>query len=77
MIDCKMALKNLFDYLDKELDKKDTEEFERHVELCRKCYDRFDFEKALKDRIRKQAGRGQASPKLLKRIASILEKFGK
>ena len=77
MTDCKTALKDLFDYLDKELDKGNTEEFERHIELCRKCFDRFEFEKMLRDRIRQKAGESSPSPELRKRIQDIMDKFDK
>ena len=75
MNECQVALKSLFEYLDKELDKKNIEDFERHIELCRKCYDKYEFEKALREKLREKAGGEKPSPQLLKRIEGILDKF--
>ena len=75
MNECQVALKSLFEYLDKELDKKNMEDFERHLELCRKCYDKYEFEKILREKLREKAGGEKPSPRLLKRIEGMLDKF--
>ena len=75
MTDCKRVLQNIFEYLDKELDKTNAEEVEKHIELCRKCYDHFEFEQALRDRIREIAGKKELSPEFKKRIQNILHEF--
>lgn len=73
-INCEEALKQVFDYIDHHLDEVSKEEFEYHIEKCRHCYDRVEFEKLLKSRI------GQLQPKLSseklhKRIDSLLSEF--
>ena len=75
MTDCKTAMKDLFEFLDKELDEGGCREFERHIELCRHCFDRTEFEKALRERIRQKTGKTECSDRLLKRIKGILDKF--
>ena len=75
MTECSGAISKLFEYLDKELDKTDAEAFERHIELCRKCFDRFDFEKALRERIQKTAKDAEPSDECKARIKNILKKF--
>ena len=75
MSGCATALSKLFEYLDKELDKTDVEAFDRHVELCRKCFDRFEFEKALRERIKKTAKDAEPSDACKDRIKNILKKF--
>ena len=77
MTDCKVVVKNLFEYLDKALDTIDCEELERHLELCRPCFDRVEFEKALRERLKVKTGELKASPECQKRIQDILKKFDK
>ncbi len=75
MTDCKNAIDNLFDYLCKEMDASDADELARHLELCRKCYDRAEFEKALRDRIREKAGACRAPERLAERIRGIMDRL--
>ncbi len=75
MTDCKDALKNLFEYLDNELEKEDSDELCKHMELCRKCYDRVEFEKALRDHIKQKAANDKAPEHLVKRIQGLLDKI--
>jgi hypothetical protein len=39
------------EYLDKELGPTARVQLERHIELCRHCYDRVEFERLLKSRL--------------------------
>ena len=75
MSGCATAISKLFEYLDEELDKKDVEAFDRHVELCRKCFDRFEFEKTLRERIKKSTKGAEPSDACKDRIKNILKKF--
>ena len=74
-MDCKNALAKLFDYLDNELDAPDAEELAQHLELCRKCYDRAEFERLLKARIREKTCSCQPPEKLTARIRDIMDKM--
>lgn len=51
MIDCEEALRRLAEFLDHELDATPGAEVERHLEACRSCYSRAEFERRLKDRL--------------------------
>ncbi len=73
-IGCDEALKRLFDYIDNHLHGEYRSEFERHLELCRHCYDRVEFEKLLKARLSNLKA-GGPSDKLLKRVKDILTEF--
>ncbi|PCI39631.1 MAG: anti-sigma factor [Elusimicrobia bacterium] len=75
MKECTSAISKLFEYLDQELDIKDTETFERHIELCRNCFDRFDFEKALRERVKNSNTGAEPSEACKVRIQNILKKF--
>lgn len=51
-IDCEEAVRRLAEYLDRELDPSEHDEVERHLDRCRSCYSRAEFERKLKERIR-------------------------
>ena len=48
VIDCEEALRRLFEYLDAELHGDPHREMEQHLERCRSCFSRAEFEKRLK-----------------------------
>ena len=48
VIDCEEALRRLFEYLDAELPGEPQREIEQHLERCRSCFSRVEFEKRLK-----------------------------
>jgi len=49
MIKCEEALESLFEYLDGEIDEARSAAIEKHLEICRKCYPRAQFERAFLD----------------------------
>lgn len=51
-IDCEEALARLAAYLDDELEETSSAEVRRHLETCRSCYSRAEFERRLKERVR-------------------------
>lgn len=50
-LDCEQALQQLFDYLDHELAPAEREAMQHHLDTCRSCYSRADFEGRLKARM--------------------------
>ena len=48
VIDCEEALRRLFEYLDAELQGETQREMAQHLERCRSCFSRVEFEKRLK-----------------------------
>jgi anti-sigma factor (TIGR02949 family) len=51
-IDCEEALRRLAEYLDHELGDGLEAEVEQHLETCRSCFSRAEFERGLKSRLR-------------------------
>jgi hypothetical protein len=51
-IDCKEALKLISEYVDKQTSEKDAQGLEKHLESCRHCFDRVEFAKLLKGRLK-------------------------
>jgi anti-sigma factor (TIGR02949 family) len=73
-IGCEEALKHLLAYLDQELGSAKRRELEQHIEICRSCFSRAEFEKLLKSQLR-EAGRGTVSAEFGKKIKTLLGRF--
>lgn len=50
-LECEQAIKMILEYLDKELPDHEHEAMGAHLETCRSCYSRMEFEKLLKGKI--------------------------
>jgi anti-sigma factor (TIGR02949 family) len=73
-LDCDEVMRQLFDYLDGEVDETAEHEIHNHIDECRSCFSRVEFEKTLKDKIR--AGKGEAPPGSLRdRVADLMKSF--
>jgi len=72
MITCEEAAQQLYEYLDGELSPGDYSKIKLHLELCRNCCHRFDFEEILRSLIRSKA-RSEKLPAHLKE--SILKEI--
>jgi mycothiol system anti-sigma-R factor len=70
VIDCEEALQRLFEYLDAELQGEPHREMEQHLERCRGCFSRVEFEKRLKA-FCGQLGQEPAPPELEARIRKV------
>lgn len=73
-ITCEEVLKHLITYLDREIDADDAAEIERHLQDCRGCFSRAEFERQLRARVR-ATGAAAAPDRLRVRIKEIVEKF--
>jgi|SaaInl8_135m_RNA_FD_contig_21_2198469_length_598_multi_13_in_0_out_0_1 anti-sigma factor (TIGR02949 family) len=73
-ISCEDVLAHLVEYLNGEVDEIKQAEIDRHLETCRGCYSRADFERLLKKKI--SSANAEAVPdSLKKRIDGLLEDF--
>ena len=73
-IDCEQALRLLAAHLDSELAGPESGAVEEHLERCRSCWSRAEFERRLKARLA-ELGDGPARPALEARIRGLLEGF--
>lgn len=73
-IDCEEALRRLFDYLDAELSSQPHREMEQHLERCRSCFSRLEFEKRLKAHTA-DLGHEPVTQDLEQRIRALLDSF--
>jgi anti-sigma factor (TIGR02949 family) len=73
-IGCEEALKHLLTYLDQELGPVKRREVEHHLDICRTCFSRAEFEKLVKTQLR-EAGRETVSAEFGKKIKTLLGRF--
>jgi len=73
-IDCKQALKRMLDFIDRELVDEDREAVERHLQTCRSCCSRMEFERELKRRLQALSSADVPS-KTLDRIKALIQGF--
>ena len=71
---CEEVLEQLFAFLDEDLDLKRSARIEQHLQRCRDCFSRAEFEKRLRQRVR-ETGTAQAPERLRLRVRGLLEKF--
>lgn len=71
-IDCEEAVRRLFDYIDGYLPVKSLTELESHLESCRGCMGKLEFQQTLKSRISKIKP-AEVSEKLEKKIEILLK----
>jgi anti-sigma factor (TIGR02949 family) len=71
-IDCREALRRIAAYLDRELDPSERAELEEHLERCRSCFSRAEFERKLKDRVREELGAERVPAELEGRIRLLI-----
>jgi anti-sigma factor (TIGR02949 family) len=73
-INCEEAVRMLFQYLDRELERPDRTAMEQHLQSCRSCYSHLEFEQRLRNLVRD--GSVEAAPEDLRaRIKKLTERF--
>lgn len=71
---CEEVIEQLFDHLDRELDNEVSERMDRHLERCRDCFTRAEFEKRLREKVN-EAVEVEAPDSLRRRIRRVLDEF--
>lgn len=74
LLQCEEVLRVLFDYLDGELADADDHLVRAHLERCRSCFSRAEFERRLKSHVRELASE-PAPPALENRIRGLIRGF--
>lgn len=74
-IECEEAVRRLARYLDGELGADGAAELERHLETCRSCWSRAEFERRLKAQVA-ALGEQEVRSGFERRIRDLLGQFG-
>jgi mycothiol system anti-sigma-R factor len=72
MIKCEEVLKQLYAYIDKELDETVATEIMEHLKLCKYCCKHHDFEIQLREMIQKSCFDKKAPDFLKNKISEML-----
>jgi anti-sigma factor (TIGR02949 family) len=51
-IDCEQALMRIFELIDHELKGEDRQAMQHHIDTCKSCFSRVEFERRLKDKLK-------------------------
>lgn len=58
-VSCEQTLGRVYGYLDGELEPEMQERVHRHLEICRRCYSWFDFERTFLDHVKQKGTAGE------------------
>lgn len=72
---CEQAVRLLAEYLDSELGDERGAELRRHLETCRSCWSRTEFERRLRARLA-ELRRREVTPGFERRIVTLVRRFG-
>lgn len=72
--DCEDALRVLAEHLDHELDQRLDRQLLEHLDSCRSCYSRAEFDRRLKAQMR-QLGNEKVPASVVDRVHSLLSEF--
>jgi anti-sigma factor (TIGR02949 family) len=73
-IECEEAIAGLIEHLDGELDEAGRGRMERHLETCRECFGRAEFERRLR-RLVAETGSAPAPESLRLRVRGLMKRF--
>lgn len=73
-LDCEAVLRMIFDYLDEELEGKEAVRVETHLQHCRSCFSRAEFERRLKTHLA-EIGHQQVPVQLEQSVRSLMRRL--
>lgn len=71
-ITCERAMERVYEFLDGELDRTSTEQVREHIEVCKRCYPYFNFERVFLDHIRSKGLGAKRSRELEEKVLRVL-----
>jgi anti-sigma factor (TIGR02949 family) len=74
-LDCEEAIRWLALFLDQELSRESAAAVQEHLETCRSCYDRAEFERRLRERIRSSLAEDSVTEAFEDRMRVLLEQL--
>jgi anti-sigma factor (TIGR02949 family) len=73
-IRCEEALRHLAAFLDGELEPDERAGVEHHLDACRSCYSRAEFERRLQSQLA-DLGRREPAPEFAARLETLIRRF--
>jgi mycothiol system anti-sigma-R factor len=71
---CEEVIEKLLEYLDRELDPDTEHALAHHMETCRACFTRAEFERRLRSRVG-EVGEAKAPKSLRRRFRAMVARF--
>ncbi|MGH2829038.1 MAG: mycothiol system anti-sigma-R factor [Actinomycetota bacterium] len=72
--DCRQVVERLFQYIDGEIAGNDCQALEAHLRACAPCVDHVDFERNMKELVRRKCAEGGAPPDLAAKLKEHLNR---
>jgi anti-sigma factor (TIGR02949 family) len=76
MLDCEAVMRQLWDYLDGELTPNRMGAIRAHLELCKRCYPQYEFERSFLHAVAARARQHADPERLRSRLADALRQRG-
>lgn len=76
MLDCESVMRQLWDYLDGELTPERMAAIRAHIELCKRCYPQYEFERSFLDVVAARARQHSDIERLRLRLSDVLRSKG-
>ena len=74
-INCEEAAKRFNDFIDHYIKGRRKDELTAHIESCRHCFERLEFEKMLKTKISETGKKTSASEDAMSKLGKIMSKI--
>ena len=74
-MNCEEAVEKVWQFLDKELDGEAFAEMQKHLEECRHCFSKVEFEERLRTMLRRSCCTEQAPAELRERLTKLIRLF--
>lgn len=74
-MNCEQVVEHLWPFLDGELDAGTSGELTRHLDECRRCFTRTEFERRVKAMVRRSCECDQPPSDLQERMRKVLRSF--
>ena len=73
-MNCEQALRQIFAYVDRELDEEERAAMREHLHTCQSCFSRMEFERLLKSKVGALRD-DKATPSVSERVKALLRDF--
>ncbi|HET9734769.1 MAG TPA: zf-HC2 domain-containing protein [Burkholderiales bacterium] len=73
-INCEQALKQILDYVDRELGEHERAAMQAHLHTCKSCFSRMEFERRLKEKVGAVCDE-EVPAQLAARVKGLLKNF--
>ena len=74
-MNCEEAVEKVWQFLDKELDEASFAEMQKHLEECRHCFSKVEFEERLRVMLRRSCCSEKAPAELRERLTRLMRLF--